>query len=93
MRNKYLLPVALLAAVSLGGCADMTQQQQRMLSGAAIGTAGGAIIGAMAGNAGVGALIGAGVGTAGGYLVDRTRQNEQRAFNQGYAEGRSTRTN
>ena len=69
-----------VAAVAfLAGIGPATAQQ---------GTAGGALIGAMAGNAGLRAVVGAGAGAAGGYLHDRSKQNEQRAYRSGYTEGR-----
>jgi len=55
-----------VAAILLTGCAGMTDTQQRTLSGAAIG--------AIAGEAGWGAVIGAGVGAAGGYMYDRNQR-------------------
>jgi hypothetical protein len=58
-----------LALMLLGGCSHMTRQQQRALSGGAIGAAGGAVIGAMTGGVVTGALIGAGAGTAIGALT------------------------
>ncbi len=52
------------------GCAGMTQQQQRTLSGGAIGAAGGAFItGVAGGNAAVGAALGGAVGSLTGYLL------------------------
>jgi hypothetical protein len=46
------------------------------------------LIGAIAGNAGLGAGIGAGAGLLGGLLVDRSRQAQDTAFQQGLAAGR-----
>ena len=87
--NKLLL----LAAVALpvAACADMTPTQQRALSGTAIGAGGGAVIGAIGGNAALGAGIGAGAGLLGGLLVDRSRQAQDTAFQQGFAAGQSSR--
>jgi hypothetical protein len=82
--KTYLILAAL--GLPLIACADMTQQ--RALSGTAIGAGGGAVIGAMAGNAGLGAGIGAGAGLLGGLLVDRSRQAQDRAFQEGVAAGR-----
>jgi uncharacterized membrane protein len=62
--------------------------QKSTVTGTAIGAGGGAIIGAMAGNAGLGAGIGAGAGLLGGLLVDRSRQAQDRAFQEGVAAGR-----
>ena len=84
--KKYLILGAL--ALPLIACADMTPTQQRALSGTAIGAGGGAAIGAIAGNAGLGAGIGAGAGLLGGLLVDRSRQAQDSAFQQGFAAGR-----
>jgi hypothetical protein len=83
---KYLILGAL--ALLLIACADMTPTQQRALSGTAIGAGGGAVIGAIAGNAGLGAGIGAGAGLLGGLLVDRSRQAQDTAFQQGLVAGR-----
>ena len=80
--KTYLILAAL--ALPLIACADMTPTQQRAVSGTAIGAGGGAIIGAMAGNAG----LGAGAGLLGGLLVDRSRQAQDTAFQQGLAAGR-----
>ncbi|MGX2038720.1 YMGG-like glycine zipper-containing protein [Methylocaldum sp. MU1018] len=78
----------LLSAAWLSGCAGMSSSQQRMLSGTAGSTAAGAAIGAIAGNAGLGAAIGAGAGLVGSYLYDQHKQAEDRAYRQGYQQGR-----
>lgn len=72
MRKLLFLPV--VAALSLGGCADMTDTQRTAATGAALGAASGALIGSFSGNAGWGALGGAAIGGAGGYFVGRSRQ-------------------
>jgi hypothetical protein len=89
MRKTLLLPA--LLALGLAGCADLNSTQQRTLTGGAAGAAGGALIGAIAGNAGLGALVGGVAGAGGGYLYDQHKQSEQRAYSQGYQQGRSTR--
>lgn len=83
--SKYIL--ILLTCFALSGCAGMTDTQQRSLSGAAGGAAAGAIIGAIAGNAGLGAAIGGAVGGTGGYLYGKHKETEQRAYEQGRADG------
>ena len=56
----------------LAGCADLDRKEQGALSGAALGAAGGALIGHMAkGTPLRGAAWGAGAGAAGGYLYQR----------------------
>lgn len=65
---KRLTIVALAIGV-LAGCSNMNRQQQRALSGGAIGAAGGAVVGAMTGAPVAGALIGGGAGAAVGALT------------------------
>jgi osmotically inducible lipoprotein OsmB len=61
----------------LAGCANMDSSQQRTLSGAAIGTAAGALIGELAtGQPLHGAVLGAAAGAAGGWLYDRHEKSE-----------------
>ena len=62
---------------SLTACDHMSTRDQRMLSGAAIGAGGGAIIGAATGGSALtGAAIGAGAGAVGGYVYDKDRRHE-----------------
>ena len=84
------LALALGATVLLAGCASMSDTQQRALTGTGIGAAGGAVIGAMAGNAGLGAVIGAGAGLAGGLLVDKSKKDQQAAYQSGYSAGKQS---
>ena len=53
MKN-YALILILTISLALGGCAGMSDTEQRTLSGAAIGTGAGAVVGAIAGSAGWG---------------------------------------
>ena len=92
MRMRKFAPLALVAMLGLGGCSNMSAEQQRVMSGTGIGAAGGAVIGAIAGNAGVGALIGAGAGALGGYIYNQSVDARQRAYNQGYQAGRASET-
>jgi hypothetical protein len=87
---KRLLLFATIA-VPLVACADMTPTQQRALTGTAAGAGVGAIFGAIGGNAGLGAAAGAGAGLVGGLLVDRSRQAQDRAFQDGFAAGQQRR--
>ncbi len=84
------IAIALALLLPIAGCADLTPTQQRAMTGTGIGAAGGAVIGAMAGNAGMGALIGAGAGLAGGLVVDQVRKNEAAAYQRGYNSGRQS---
>lgn len=80
MIAKYTGKIAstsiLAAVLALTGCSNMSNTQQRVLSGTAIGAGGGALIGAAAGNAGAGALIGAGAGALGGYMYDQHKKGQ-----------------
>jgi hypothetical protein len=59
----------------VSGCANMSNTEQRVLSGGAIGAAGGAIIGAAAGSAAIGAAAGGGAGLVGGYVYDQYQKS------------------
>ena len=69
-----ILPVTIVLAttITLAGCGTTTTS--RVGSGAAMGAAGGAVIGSMTGSWGTGALIGAGAGALGGVLVDQHKK-------------------
>ena len=71
MRKTWpLLAAAALALSSLTACDSMNRQQQRALSGGAIGAAGGAALGAIVGGSAVtGALLGGAGGAAVGALT------------------------
>jgi hypothetical protein len=80
----------LAVALATGGCAGMTDTEQRTLTGGAGGAAAGAIIGAIAGDAGLGAAIGGAAGLAGGFLYGKHKEGEQNAYRQGYEAGRNS---
>ncbi len=64
----------IVAALSLSACSNMSNRDQRMLSGAGIGAGTGAAIGAVTGGSVLtGAAIGAAAGTAGGYIYDKNK--------------------
>lgn len=71
MRKLFAgLGVAVVSLSLLAGCEGMSRQQQRALSGGAIGAAGGAALGAITGGSAVtGALIGGAGGAAVGALM------------------------
>jgi len=60
------LTAALLVLAMLGGCSGMSRQEQRALSGGAIGAAGGAVIGVLTGGIVTGALT---IITTGCYVI------------------------
>lgn len=79
MENKITV-TSVLVAITLAGCANMTETQKDTTKGAAIGAGAGAVVGAVAGG-GKGAAIGAVVGgTAGGIAgnVWSKRMQEQK---------------
>lgn len=86
-KKRVLHALSVAGVLVIGGCADLTETQQRTLTGGAMGAAGGAAIGAIAGNAALGAGIGAATGIAGGYLWDRHRQAERAAYQRGVQSG------
>ena len=62
--------LALALILPIAACEGMNRQQQRALSGGAIGAAGGAAVGAITGGSAVtGALIGGAAGAAAGALT------------------------
>jgi len=72
--KRTLIALPVVAAFAIGGCSNLTQSQQRELSGGAIGAAAGAGITAIAGGNPIwGAIGGAAVGTFGGFLYDKNK--------------------
>jgi hypothetical protein len=70
MKNLMRVTVLVLAAGSLGACSGLTRTQQRVLSGGAIGAAGGAVVSAVVGGPVlVGAAVGAGAGAVAGAVL------------------------
>jgi uncharacterized membrane protein len=76
MKTRNLVLACCLVS-GLTGCANMSSGEQRTLSGAAIGTAGGALVGQLAtGRPMAGAAIGAAAGAAGGWLYNRHEESK-----------------
>jgi len=73
MTSKTFEKAALvLSLLALTSCADMNAREQRILTGAAAGTAIGAAGTVLTGGCvACGAAIGAGVGAAGGFIADQ----------------------
>jgi osmotically inducible lipoprotein OsmB len=68
----------LAAALLISGCSGMSHTEQRVLSGGAIGAAGGALVGAAAGSAAIGAAAGGGAGLLGGYVYHQYQKSQGR---------------
>jgi osmotically inducible lipoprotein OsmB len=75
---KAAVILVLLAALLTASCSGMSNTQQRVLSGGAIGAGSGALIGAAAGSAATGAAIGGGAGLLGGYIYDQYEKSQGR---------------
>jgi hypothetical protein len=87
MHSKLIIACSLAAALAAGGCANMSDTEQRTLSGAAIGTATGVAVGAIKGEW-AWAAAGAAAGAAGGYIYDQQKKKEQAAYEKGVQAGK-----
>lgn len=77
--TKRTVPLAIVLALGLSGCAGMSSTQQRTLSGGAIGAAAGAAGTALTGGCvSCGAALGGAVGAGAGYISDQTRDDRHR---------------
>ena len=76
-RSRVTLGMVCLVGL-LTGCANMSSGEQRTRSGAAIGTAAGAVLGTvLTGQPRTGAAISAAAGAAGGWLYDCHKTKEE----------------
>lgn len=75
---KKMAILVVVVAVLLGGCSGMSNTQQRVVSGGAIGASSGALIGWAAGCPACGAAIGGGAGLVGGYAYDQYEKSRGR---------------
>jgi osmotically inducible lipoprotein OsmB len=75
---KKIVILVVVAVLFVGGCSGMSNTQQRVLSGGAIGASGGALIGWAAGSPAAGAAIGGGAGLLGGFLYDQFEKSQGR---------------
>lgn len=77
--SKLQRPLLVLSAASvlvLSGCANMSDSQRTTATGVGVGTAAGAVIGAIAGD-GKGAAIGATLGGLGGYVWSQRMERQK----------------
>jgi uncharacterized membrane protein len=86
--RKPAAAVAIFAALSLAGCAGLSDTSQRTLTGAGAGAAAGTVVGALTGATLWGAAIGAAGGAATGFIWDQHKQAESRAYQRGVETGR-----
>ena len=89
------IALAFICSASLvSGCANMSNTEQRTLSGAGIGAAVGGIGAALFhGNPVWGIVGGAAVGAASGYVYDMYEKDKQAQYNKGYQAGKASSTN
>ncbi len=77
--KRIVVIFIILALIFTLGCYGMSRQQQTTLSGAAIGAAGGGLVGAFSGGSpAVGAVVGAGIGGVAGYILGEQGDHERR---------------
>ena len=74
---KKVIILLVVAALFLGGCSGMSNTQQRVLSGGAIGASSGALIGWAAGSPAAGAAIGGGARYVGRISLRPVREISQ----------------
>jgi len=80
----------LIAAFTMTACSNMSNTEQRTLSGAGIGAAAGAVgTAVLHGNPIWGAVGGAAVGAASGYVYDAYKKQQASEYNAGYNAGKS----
>ena len=80
----------LIAAFAITACSNMSNTEQRTLSGAGIGAAAGAVgTAVLHGNPIWGAVGGAAVGAASGYVYDAYKKQQASEYNAGYNAGKS----
>ena len=78
MKNILIL-LSVIPILTLSACSNMSDTQQRTLSGAAIGTAAGVAVGALTGGALLwGAAGGSAIGAAGGYVYDQHEKSQSK---------------
>jgi osmotically inducible lipoprotein OsmB len=68
--SKVIIPLVIMTLL-FGACSSMSNKEQRMLSGSAMGAGTGLLIGGP-----VGAIIGGGIGAGGGYAYDQHQKSE-----------------
>ncbi len=75
-KEKIGKSVLIFGLLAMAACSDLTPQEQRLLTGAAVGTAVGAMGTAMMGGCvACGAAVGGAVGTGVGYVVDQVNKS------------------
>ena len=73
-----IVSAILVLGLLVSGCAGMSPTEQRVLSGGAMGAAGGTLIGLAAGSPAIGAAVGGGAGLLGGFAYDQYQKSQGR---------------
>ena len=80
------------ATLAIAGCSNMSNTEQRTLSGASIGAVAGGVGAAIFhGNPIWGAVGGAAVGAASGYVYDAYKKEQASEYNAGYNAGKNNK--
>jgi len=83
--NHRMIVGAMIAALAISGCANMTEREKTTAKGAAIGAGAGAVVGAVAGKgkgAAIGAVVGAGVGAVAGNVWSKRMEAQKKEMEQ-----------
>jgi osmotically inducible lipoprotein OsmB len=93
-KEKVMSKIATIGTAALfltiTACADLSDTEQRAVTGTAVGAAGGAAVGALAGNTALGLAVGTAGGLATGLLVDKYQKDKESAYNEGYEAGKQS---
>ena len=93
-RNMTMIFCTLVAALTLAGAVSTralaadSDTKKRTATGAVVG---GAVVGVATGSWGW-AAAGAAAGAAGGYLYDKNKKNEEKAYEKGVKDGQSSKS-
>ncbi len=88
--KKLSILLILIICLTVFGCAGMSNTEQRTLSGGAIGTGAGAIVGPTPPPPPPPPPPGAAAGAAGGYLYDHHEKAKQAEYEKGYQAGQQS---
>lgn len=91
--NKKIIAIT-LATLTIAGCSNMNNTEQRTLSGASIGAVAGGVGAAIFHSNPIwGAVGGAAIGAASGYAYDAYKKNQASEYNSGYNAGKNNQKN
>lgn len=92
--NMKIIIATLATTLTIASCSNMSNTEQRTLSGASIGAvAGGVGTAIFHGNPIWGVVGGAAIGAASGYAYDAYKKNQASEYNSGYNAGKNNQKN